>query len=67
MLILKKAKYSSTLTGLNGCCLFFNVVRTKQIVRTGVRLYAVGNTYIILLFSHTTVSMEVNPRMEVIL
>ena len=32
---------------------------------TGDLLDAVGNTHIIIVFSHTTVIMEVKPRMEV--
>ena len=59
-----KAPYPSTLTCLHGCCSFFNVVRMKRMMWKGVSLYSVENTHIIVVFTHTTVNMEVNPRME---
>ena len=62
-----KAPSSSTLTRLHGCCSLLSVFRKKRMMRTGACLDTVGNTHIILVFSHMTVSMEVNPWMEVTL
>ena len=62
-----KAPFSPTLIRLNGCCSLLSVVRMKRIIRTGALLDAVGNTYIILVFAHTTMSMKVNPQTEVTL
>ena len=62
-----KAPYISTIIRLHGCCLFFSVVRMRQMMWTGDSLDAVGNNHIIIVFAQTTVSMEVNPRMEVTL
>ena len=62
-----KALSSSTLTRLHGCCSFFNLVRMNQMMRTGDRFDAVGNTRSNIVFSQTIVSMEVNTWMEVTL
>ena len=58
---------SSTLTILHGCCSLFYVVRMKRMMWSGDRLDAVGNNHIILVFSQTTVIMELNPQMELAL
>ena len=58
---------SSNLTSFHGCCSFISVIRTKQMMRTGALLDAVGNTHIILEFYQTNLSMDVKPRMEVTL
>ena len=42
-------------------------VRMKRMMCTGDLLDALGIDHIILVFSHTDVSMEVKPRMEVTL
>ena len=60
-----KAQYSSTLTCLHGCCSLFNVVRIYQMMGTGDCLDVVGNTHIILFFSHKIGSTEVNQCTEV--
>ena len=60
-----KAPSSSTLIFFHGCCSLFSIVRMKQMMLTGAHLDEVVNTHIIIFFAHTTVSMEVNPRMEV--
>ena len=56
-----KAPYSPTLKCLFICCSYFNVFWMKKMMQTGACLDAVGNTQRILVFSHTTVSMQVNP------
>ena len=58
---------SLTLTSLYGCCSLIIVVRMKRMIRKGALLDAVGNTHSILVFSHTTVIMEVKPLMKVTL
>ena len=62
-----KTEYLSTLIYLHGCCSLFSVVRMNRMMHTGALLDSVGNTHSIILFSHTTVSMEVKPRMELTL
>ena len=62
-----KSPYSSTLTHLHGFCSLFNVVRMKQMMHTVAHLDEVVNTHSIIVFAQTTVSMEVNPQMEVVL
>ena len=60
-----KAPYSSTLTRFHGCCSLFNIVIMKWMMWKGAHLDAVGNTHSILIFSQTTVIMEVNSHMGV--
>ena len=62
-----KATSSSTLTSLNGCFSLFNAVRMQRMMCIGDCLNVVGNTHTVILFAHTTVSIEVNQRMEVTL
>ena len=62
-----KALYSSTHTFLHGCFSLFNVVRTIQIILTGALLDEISNNHSIVVFSHTTLSMKVNPWTEVTL
>ena len=52
---------------MHGCCSLFSVVRMNRMIHTGALFDSVGNTHSIILFSHTTVSMEVKPRVEVML
>ena len=40
----------------------FYVVGVKLIMQKGARLDAVGNIQIIIVFAHTRVSMELDPR-----
>ena len=54
-----KSLSSSTITRLYGCFILINVVSTKQSMRTGALLDPVWNTYIIIIFTPTTVSTEV--------
>ena len=60
-----KAPSSSTLTCLHGCCSLLNVTGMKRVVHTRYCFDSVGNTHSVLIFSQKTVSMEVNPWMEV--
>ena len=62
-----KSPSSSNIIRFHGWCSFFNVVRMKRTMQKGYNLDAVGNTRSIIVFSHKTVSMEVNPWREVIL
>ena len=62
-----KAIYSSTLISYHGCCSFLSIVKMNRMMQTGDLLNAVGNTHIILVFVHTTVSMGMNTRMEMTL
>ena len=62
-----KAPSSSTLTRLHGCCSLFSVISMEHIMRKGDCLDAVGNKYSLIVFSQTTVIMDVYPRMEVTL
>ena len=61
-----KVPYSSTLTYFHGCCFFLIFLRMKQMIHIGDCLGPIGNTYSVLLSSHTPVSMEVNTQMEAI-
>ena len=51
--------YSSTITCFYGCCSFFNVVRTNQMICIEVNFDAVAKDKIIIVFSQNTVKMEV--------
>ena len=62
---LSKAPYLSTITFLNGCCSFSNVVSIKLMIWNGDFLNSVGNTQRIIVFAHSKVSMEVNPWTEI--
>ena len=54
---LAKAPSLSIITRLNGCCSFFNVVRTKLMIYTDTSLDAVGNNHIIIVFEQKTVTV----------
>ena len=62
-----KAPSSPTLIRLHGWCSFFGIFIMNCTMLKRAYLDAVGHTHIILVFSQTTVSLEVNPQMEVTL
>ena len=59
------APSSLTLTHLHRYFLFLNVVSMKRTVLTGDVLDAVLNTQSVLVLAHTTLSMKLNARVEV--
>ena len=62
-----KVLSSSALTRIHGWFSFFNIARINQTVMTGVNLDSVGKIQIIIVFSHTIVSMQLKPWVEVTL
>ena len=64
---ISRAPSSSYPISFHGCCSFFSFVRIKRMVQKGDILGAVGNIRSIVFFAQRKVSMELNPRMEVLL
>ena len=62
-----KSTYLLMTTRLHGYYSLLNVVSMNPIIMTGDCLDIVENIYIIIVFEHTPVSMEVKPWKEVIL
>ena len=62
-----KSTYLLMTTRLHGYYSLLNVARMKKMIQTGDILDEVGKNQIIIVFSHTTVIMEVKPRTRVTL